>query len=159
MAQSLHLDPNPANAMTLAKLDEQNDASQLLNDDMLDVGVEEKDPSVKENTGRWTFEEHKLFLSGLEKHGKGWKKIASLIKTRTVVQIRTHAQKYFQKLAKAQNNAEAQRAARHSGHGGDNTLAHQRHGHGERHSERHAERQSRSARDDDDDDDESGDDD
>ena len=29
MAQSLHLDPNPANAMTLAKLDEQNDASQV----------------------------------------------------------------------------------------------------------------------------------
>jgi hypothetical protein len=37
-------------------------------------------------------------------HGKGWKKIASLIKTRTVVQIRTHAQKYFQKLAKAKQN-------------------------------------------------------
>lgn len=37
-------------------------------------------------------------------HGKGWKKIAKLIKTRTVVQIRTHAQKYFQKLAKAKKN-------------------------------------------------------
>lgn len=55
----------------------------------------------KENTGRWTAEEHRLFLQGLELHGKGWKKIASLIRTRTVVQIRTHAQKYFQKLAKA----------------------------------------------------------
>lgn len=49
-----------------------------------------------ENTGRWTAEEHRLFLQGLEQHGKGWKKIASLIKSRTVVQIRTHAQKYFQ---------------------------------------------------------------
>uniref|UniRef100_A0A6U4FI15 Uncharacterized protein n=1 Tax=Phaeomonas parva TaxID=124430 RepID=A0A6U4FI15_9STRA len=55
----------------------------------------------KENTGRWSYEEHRLFLKGLEMHGKGWKKIAELIKTRTVVQIRTHAQKYFQKLAKA----------------------------------------------------------
>jgi len=45
-----------------------------------------------------------LFLKGLEMHGKGWKKIAKLIKTRTVVQIRTHAQKYFQKLAKAKKN-------------------------------------------------------
>lgn len=51
-----------------------------------------------ENTGRWTSEEHRLFLQGLEQHGKGWKKIATLIKSRTVVQIRTHAQKYFQKL-------------------------------------------------------------
>jgi hypothetical protein len=42
----------------------------------------------------------------LEEHGKGWKKIASLIKSRTVVQIRTHAQKYFQKLAKARHNGE-----------------------------------------------------
>jgi hypothetical protein len=39
-------------------------------------------------------------------YGKGWKKIASLIKTRTVVQIRTHAQKYFLKLAKARQNGE-----------------------------------------------------
>jgi SHAQKYF class myb-like DNA-binding protein len=59
-----------------------------------------------ENTGRWTSEEHRLFLQGLEQHGKGWKKIASLIKSRTVVQIRTHAQKYFQKLSKARQNGE-----------------------------------------------------
>lgn len=63
-------------------------------------------PPVQENTGRWTAEEHRLFLQGLEQHGKGWKKIASLIKSRTVVQIRTHAQKYFQKLAKARQNGE-----------------------------------------------------
>jgi SHAQKYF class myb-like DNA-binding protein len=62
--------------------------------------------SLGENTGRWTSEEHNLFLQGLELHGKGWKKIAGLIKSRTVVQIRTHAQKYFQKLAKAKQNGE-----------------------------------------------------
>ncbi|GKY95433.1 hypothetical protein MPSEU_000504800 [Mayamaea pseudoterrestris] len=59
-----------------------------------------------ENTGRWTAEEHSLFLQGLEQHGKGWKKIAQLIKSRTVVQIRTHAQKYFQKMTKARQNGE-----------------------------------------------------
>jgi hypothetical protein len=47
-----------------------------------------------------------LFLKGLELHGKGWKKIASLIKTRTVVQIRTHAQKYFLKLQKARQGGD-----------------------------------------------------
>ncbi|CAN0096335.1 unnamed protein product [Scytosiphon promiscuus] len=69
------------------------------------VDAEEGGP-VKENTGRWTYDEHRLFLRGLELHGKGWKKIASLIKTRTVVQIRTHAQKYFQKIAKAKQNGD-----------------------------------------------------
>ena len=59
-----------------------------------------------QNTGRWTYAEHCLFLKGLELHGKGWKKIANLIRTRTVVQIRTHAQKYFQKLEKAKLNGD-----------------------------------------------------
>ena len=49
-------------------------------------------------------EEHRIFLEGLKLHGKGWKQIAMMIQSRTVVQIRTHAQKYFQKLAKAQQN-------------------------------------------------------
>jgi len=50
--------------------------------------------------GRWTHDEHQLFLEGLKLYKKQWKQIADLIKTRTVVQIRTHAQKYFQKLMK-----------------------------------------------------------
>eukprot|EP01031_Cornospumella_fuschlensis_P032784 gene32784-39637_t len=54
-----------------------------------------------ESTGRWTRHEHELFLEALKKYGKEWKKVASMVKTRTVVQTRTHAQKYFQKLAKS----------------------------------------------------------
>mmetsp|Transcript_27513 Transcript_27513/g.55049 ORF Transcript_27513/g.55049 Transcript_27513/m.55049 type:complete len:313 (-) Transcript_27513:453-1391(-) len=50
--------------------------------------------------GRWTVEEHRLFLQGLEQHGDGWNEIGNLIQSRTVVQIRTHAQKYFKKLMK-----------------------------------------------------------
>jgi len=53
------------------------------------------------NSGRWTRDEHDLFLKGLAEFGKDWKRIAGIIETRTVVQIRTHAQKYFQKLAKS----------------------------------------------------------
>jgi len=49
----------------------------------------------KEVVGRWTNEEHDLFLQGLRAYGKDWKRIANLVKTRTVVQIRTHAQKFF----------------------------------------------------------------
>ena len=45
-----------------------------------------------------------MFVRGLELHNKQWKLIAELIKTRTVVQVRTHAQKYFQKLVKQAKN-------------------------------------------------------
>jgi SHAQKYF class myb-like DNA-binding protein len=55
----------------------------------------------QEHTGRWTREEHADFLSALKMYGREWKKVAAKVKTRTVVQTRTHAQKYFQKLQKA----------------------------------------------------------
>ena len=64
-------------------------------------------PHFLTHLGRWTREEHHTFIKGLELYGKGWKKIASLIKTRTVVQIRTHAQKYFLKLTKARQSGDA----------------------------------------------------
>lgn len=51
-------------------------------------------------TGRWTLEEHEQFLVGLKLHGRVWKNIAPLVKTRSTVQIRTHAQKYFLSLQK-----------------------------------------------------------
>ena len=57
-----------------------------------------------ENTGRWSKAEHSTFLEGLAIHGKEWKKVAQMVKTRTVVQTRTHAQKYFQKMAKASSD-------------------------------------------------------
>lgn len=56
---------------------------------------------VLTQTGRWTREEHNLFLQGLEMYGKIWKKIAAMIKSRTIVQIRTHAQKHFLKVQKS----------------------------------------------------------
>jgi SHAQKYF class myb-like DNA-binding protein len=53
-------------------------------------------PDTKE--GHWTEEEHELFLKCWSKYGKSWKKLSEIMKTRTNEQIRTHAQKYFQKL-------------------------------------------------------------
>lgn len=54
------------------------------------------------NKGKWTEEEHQLFLQGMEKYGRGsWSYIASeLVKTRTQLQVRSHAQKHFAKLAR-----------------------------------------------------------
>ena len=37
--------------------------------------------------------------------GREWKKVQELIKTRSSAQIRSHAQKYFQKIAKAKESS------------------------------------------------------
>jgi SHAQKYF class myb-like DNA-binding protein len=54
--------------------------------------------------GRWTQEEHQAFLEGLKDCGREWKKVAMRIPTRTSAQIRSHAQKYFAKLQRDQEN-------------------------------------------------------
>ena len=51
--------------------------------------------SGREHTGRWTKEEHEAFLAALQQYGKEWKKVAAKVKTRTVVQTRTHGENYF----------------------------------------------------------------
>lgn len=59
------------------------------------------------NTGRWSADEHKRFLAGLDQFGTGnWKKITEMVGTRSCTQIRTHAQKYFIALQKPQNDGE-----------------------------------------------------
>ena len=74
------------------------------NDEEEDDEGEDGNNLSNESTGRWKKEEHALFLEALEKYGKEWKKVASMVKTRTVVQTRTHAQKYFQKVMKMRSS-------------------------------------------------------
>jgi SHAQKYF class myb-like DNA-binding protein len=45
------------------------------------------------NKGRWTEAEHLTFLQGVSEHGKDCTKISAMIPTRTILQVRTHAQK------------------------------------------------------------------
>ncbi|EPS60753.1 hypothetical protein M569_14049, partial [Genlisea aurea] len=47
----------------------------------------------------WTQDEHKLFLIGLERFGRGdWRSISrNVVKTRSPTQVASHAQKYFQR--------------------------------------------------------------
>ena len=50
------------------------------------------------NEGKWSKDEHEKFLEGIVLYGTKWKKVKTLIETRTVVQVRSHAQKFFIKM-------------------------------------------------------------
>ncbi|GMF41884.1 unnamed protein product [Phytophthora fragariaefolia] len=78
--------------------------------DMKTVASKSDDAPGGTQVGRWTKREHELFLEGLQRFGKSWKKISSLVHTRTLVQIRTHAQKYLQKQSRAAIKADAKAA-------------------------------------------------
>ncbi len=63
------------------------------------VGVLDEEPESKYLTGKWSEEEHNLFLRGLEDYGHQWALIARhYVKTRERSQIASHAQKYFKKI-------------------------------------------------------------
>lgn len=48
--------------------------------------------------GRWTITEHRQFLEGIKLYGINWRKITGLIDTRCAMQVRSHAQKFYQKM-------------------------------------------------------------
>ena len=55
---------------------------------------------IKYKYGRWSNDEKKLFILGLKIFGKDFKSIQKLVKSRSLVQIRSHSQKYFKKIYK-----------------------------------------------------------
>ncbi|CAA7404418.1 unnamed protein product [Spirodela intermedia] len=57
-------------------------------------------PEERKKGVPWTEDEHKRFLEGLEKYGKGdWRSISrNSVVTRTPTQVASHAQKYFLRL-------------------------------------------------------------
>ena len=50
--------------------------------------------------GRWTKDEHRLFLDALKLYGKDWDAIQNKVKSRDAVHCRSHAQKFQSKLIK-----------------------------------------------------------
>ncbi|XP_059840303.1 histone H2A deubiquitinase MYSM1 [Hypanus sabinus] len=52
---------------------------------------------------RWTPREKDLFEQGLAQFGRRWTKIAKLIESRTVLQVKSYARQYFKSKAKAES--------------------------------------------------------
>ena len=60
---------------------------------------EKKPPKIRPDgtTYRWTDDEHSKFLEGIALHGFDLTKIAQHVETRNVTQVKSHAQKYYDK--------------------------------------------------------------
>ena len=56
--------------------------------------------TITKQRERWTDAEHQRFIEALDLYGRQWRKIEEYVGTKTAVQIRSHAQKFFSKLEK-----------------------------------------------------------
>ncbi|KAF4355793.1 hypothetical protein F8388_011938 [Cannabis sativa] len=56
--------------------------------------------TITKSRESWAEEEHDKFLEALQLFDRDWKKIEDFVGSKTVIQIRSHAQKYFQKVQK-----------------------------------------------------------
>ncbi|XP_058779135.1 protein REVEILLE 6 [Vicia villosa] len=60
--------------------------------------------TITKSRENWTEPEHDKFLEALQLFDRDWKKIEAFIGSKTVIQIRSHAQKYFLKVQKSGAN-------------------------------------------------------
>ncbi|KAE8710685.1 Protein REVEILLE 2 [Hibiscus syriacus] len=59
--------------------------------------------TITKQREKWTEEEHQKFLEALRLYGRGWCQIEEHIGTKSAVQIRSHAQKFFSKVIRDSN--------------------------------------------------------
>ena len=76
------------------KIKEEDNAIEEQESSEIGDGKKDKD-SVR---GRWTKKEHEKFIFALHEFGNKWDEVAEYVESRTITQVRSHAQKFFDKL-------------------------------------------------------------
>lgn len=76
---------------------------ESLTDSLSSTSLVHSEKNLPKSAGRWTKEEHQRFIDGLKKFGKNWKQVEEHVGTRTGAQIRSHAQKFFNRLEREYN--------------------------------------------------------
>jgi len=85
-----------------------NTTKPMINESLLDVITANLQSvnagrSSSKSAGRWTKEEHQRFVEAIQKYGKNWKLVEDHVATRSGAQIRSHAQKFFNRLEREYN--------------------------------------------------------
>jgi len=95
-------------AASVADVDESNSEKMSVSTSSLQptsINAPKSLESVPSLSGRWTSSEHDVFMKAMRLYGREWKRISTWIPTRTPAQIRSHAQKYFAKISKEQEQS------------------------------------------------------
>lgn len=72
--------------------------------------------TITKSRENWSDDEHDKFLEALHMFGRDWKKIEDYVGSKTVIQIRSHAQKYFLKIQKKGAHVPPPRPKRKTAH-------------------------------------------
>ena len=73
-----------------------------------------KQYTIQQKREKWSDEEHDRFMEAITQFGRDWKKVEEYIGTKTRKQIRSHAQKHFEKMRKNGEEFPAPRAKKKS---------------------------------------------
>ncbi|KAK9071509.1 hypothetical protein SSX86_010078 [Deinandra increscens subsp. villosa] len=66
--------------------------------------------TITKQREKWTQDEHVKFLDALKLHGRSWPKIVERVGSKTAVQIRSHAQKFFSKVVRESTGSDGTEA-------------------------------------------------
>ncbi|OEL35619.1 Protein REVEILLE 2 [Dichanthelium oligosanthes] len=100
MAQVEERDGLDSSGLPIEKMQPVDDAMQS-KEGMDGYPVKARKPyTITKQREKWTEEEHEKFLEALKLYGRSWRQIQEHIGTKTAVQIRSHAQKFFSKVVR-----------------------------------------------------------